>query len=92
MKRGYKKIELTAEDPWQLRAACRGPQAYLFFPPNHPERKEERESRESRAKAICAVCAVVRECYDFALETREAHGIWGATTESERRILLADVG
>lgn len=91
MRRGYRQIEYTSDDPWQLRAACRGPQAYLFFPPNHPERKEDRESRESRAKAICGVCPVASDCYAFALETREAHGIWGGTTEAERRVILAEV-
>jgi WhiB family redox-sensing transcriptional regulator len=83
--------ELFTDEPWQRRAACRGPQAYLFFPPNHPERKDEREAREARAKAICAQCSVVKECLDFAIETREQHGIWGGKTEAERRALLARV-
>lgn len=87
MKRGF-----TIDEPWQLRAACRGPQAYLFFPPNHPERKDEREAREGRAKAICATCTEAKECLGFALHTREPHGIWGGKTESERRQLLAKVG
>src|SRR6266508_6708698 len=38
---------------WQYRAACKGPQSDLFFPPNHLERKEDRHERESAAKAIC---------------------------------------
>ena len=40
-------------ESWQLKAACRGPQAAVFFPPSHAERKEEKASRELRAKAIC---------------------------------------
>ena len=76
------------EDPWQLRAACRGPQAYLFFPPSQPERKDEREIRESRAKAICMSCNVRGDCLAFALETREQHGIWGGKNEVERRAML----
>ena len=27
------------------------------------------------------------ECLDFALKTRQAFGIWGGTTEDERRAL-----
>lgn len=79
------------DDPWQLRAACRGPQAYLFFPPSQPERKDEREVRESRAKAICTSCNVQSECLSFALDTREQHGIWGGKNEVERRAMLTVV-
>ncbi|GIU86165.1 MAG: hypothetical protein KatS3mg009_0680 [Acidimicrobiia bacterium] len=75
-------------DTWHLKAACRGPESDLFFPPPIPERREEREAREERAKAICARCAVRTECLDFALRVREPHGIWGGLTESERRRLL----
>lgn len=78
----------TIHETWQLRAACRGPEAALFFPPSWPERRDERERREATAKAICAECPVRPECLDFALRIREQHGIWGGTTESERRQLL----
>ena len=39
------------------------------------------------AKAICATCPVQQECLDFALKTRQEFGIWGGTTEDERRAL-----
>lgn len=48
--------------------------------------------REERAKAICAECDVAIECLHFALDAREQHGIWGGTTEAERRSLLAKTG
>ena len=73
---------------WQLRAACRGPQSEVFFPPAQTERKHERLERERRAKAICAECPVVTECLDYALEIREPHGIWGGLSEGERRVML----
>jgi WhiB family transcriptional regulator, redox-sensing transcriptional regulator len=75
---------------WQVRAACRGPQAVAFFPPSHPERKDDRLARESRAKAICASCEVRAECLRYALDIREVHGIWGGLTEAERHELVAD--
>ncbi|HLG68104.1 MAG TPA: WhiB family transcriptional regulator [Acidimicrobiales bacterium] len=75
-------------ETWQVRAACRGPQATAFFPPSHPERKDERSAREARAKAICAQCRVRRECLDYAIRIREPHGIWGGLNEIERKMLL----
>lgn len=77
-----------AEEMWQFKAACRGPQAVVFFPPAHFERKDERLARESRAKSICADCPVKRPCLEYALRIREPHGIWGGLSEVERRTLL----
>ncbi|HEX4538853.1 MAG TPA: WhiB family transcriptional regulator [Acidimicrobiales bacterium] len=80
------------EEAWQVRAACRGPQASVFFPPSHFERKDERNVREARAKAICATCTVRRECLDYAIRIREPHGIWGGLNEVERKGMLAGTG
>ena len=79
----------TLEEVWQLRAACRGPDSSLFFPPTHFERKDEKEFREERAKAICKTCSVRRECLDYALRIREPHGIWGGLNEIERKSKLS---
>lgn len=81
---------LLVEQEWQPRAACRGPQAAVFFPPNRFERKEEKLRREARAKDICRTCSVRRNCLDYAVQIREPHGIWGGLSETERRVLLAD--
>ncbi len=75
-------------ESWQLKAACRGPQASVFFPPSHVERKDEKLTRESRAKAICAECRVRGECLDYAIKIREPHGIWGGLNELERKQIL----
>ena len=78
-----------AEESWQVKAACRGPHASVFFPPPQFERKEEKLDREGRAKAICASCPVKRECLEYAVNIREVHGIWGGLNENERRQMLA---
>lgn len=63
---------------WHARAACRGLPPALFFP-------AENGSYE-KGKAICARCPVRKECLDFALTPPlEHHGIWGGTSERERR-------
>src|ERR1700722_7668670 len=76
------------QDVWQLKAACRGPQAAVFFPPSHAERKEEKASREMRAKTICDQCRVRGACLDYAIGIREPHGIWGGLNEMERKLML----
>ncbi|MEA3056660.1 MAG: WhiB family transcriptional regulator, redox-sensing transcriptional regulator [Actinomycetota bacterium] len=78
------------EELWQLKAACRGPQAAVFFPPSYFERKDEKLEREARAKAICGQCAVREPCLDFAVSIREPHGIWGGLNELERKALIED--
>lgn len=75
-------------DMWQVKAACRGPQAAVFFPPPQFERKADRLERERRAKAICGECPARQECLEYALEIREPHGIWGGLNETERRTLI----
>ena len=76
------------EETWQIRAACRGPQAAVFFPPPQFERKDEKSDRETRAKAICATCVVKKDCLEYAVAIREPHGIWGGLNEVERKQLL----
>ncbi|MBV9951866.1 MAG: WhiB family transcriptional regulator [Acidimicrobiia bacterium] len=76
------------EDVWQLRAACRGPQSVVFFPPATFERKDEKLEREARAKDICRTCPVKEPCLDYAVRIKEPHGIWGGLNEAERRNLL----
>ena len=80
------------DDAWQVKAACRGPQAAVFFPPSHFERKDEKVEREGRAKAICVTCPVRQPCLEYAVKIREPHGIWGGLNELERKQLLVHRG
>jgi WhiB family transcriptional regulator, redox-sensing transcriptional regulator len=81
-------VAVSTLETWRARAACRGPETALFFPPTNVERKEDRDAREQRAKAICHECPVQRECRDYAISVGEMHGIWGGLNEAERRGLL----
>jgi WhiB family redox-sensing transcriptional regulator len=76
---------------WQFRGACRGEDPALFFAPSHIERKEERDSREAGAKSICHRCPVRADCLDYAIDTREGHGVWGGLNELERRALIREL-
>jgi WhiB family redox-sensing transcriptional regulator len=83
-------VAVRTLDTWRDRAACRGPETALFFPPTTAERREEREAREQRAKSICRGCAVRQECLQYAIDIGEMHGIWGGLNESERRLMLGN--
>ena len=71
-------------EPWYRRAACRNSDTNLFFP------KRGDITPVTAARAICATCPVKTECLQYALDTVEMAGIWGGTTERERRRLRRD--
>ncbi|MBN1171287.1 MAG: WhiB family transcriptional regulator [Micromonosporaceae bacterium] len=73
---------------WQQQGLCRGHDSAQFFHPDG-ERGASRGRRESAAKAVCDICPVRAECAAHALSTREAYGVWGGFTETERLHLLA---
>lgn len=62
---------------WYLRGLCRTMDPAMFF----PGRGEPTEP----AKAVCAQCPVRAECLDYAMSTAQKYGIWGGTSERERR-------
>jgi WhiB family redox-sensing transcriptional regulator len=71
---------------WDL-AACHTETAELFFPVTEigPARLQV-----ARAKAVCARCLVRQECLDYAMRTRQVHGVWGGMSEAERDGLRPD--
>lgn len=67
---------------WKDRAACTGVSDRLFFPTSDtPQRLVE------KAKAVCGTCPVADDCLEYAFETNQVSGIWGGTSEDERRSL-----
>lgn len=73
--------EIDTEDlgSWREAAACTERSDVDFFP------TPEDIKGIADAKALCAVCPVADECLSFALETRQAEGIWGGHTSKERQ-------
>jgi WhiB family transcriptional regulator, redox-sensing transcriptional regulator len=80
-------MDVTREGWWEF-AACRGQDASYFFAPSYFEKRAEKSAREAVAKAICSRCLARSECLEFALSTRDPHGVWGGLNEMERRALL----
>lgn len=71
-------------DRWQDLANCIGIDPDLFFP--------ERGGSTKEAKKVCSECVVREECAEYALLNGERYGIWGATSERERRRLRRKLG
>jgi WhiB family redox-sensing transcriptional regulator len=64
---------------WQALARCLEVDPEIFFP--------ERGGSSRAARAVCNQCHVRAQCLRYALANREQFGIWGGTSERERRKL-----
>jgi WhiB family redox-sensing transcriptional regulator len=71
-------------EAWRLDAACRHVDPDLFFPTGTARSAAD---HIEAAKAVCRACPVRRPCLDFALGSHQDAGIWGGTSEEERRAL-----
>lgn len=74
----------AAPSEWRHHALCRDTDPGLFFPVGTTGLAIE---HIERAKAVCGECPVAASCLDFAMETRQDAGVWGGTTEDERRLM-----
>jgi WhiB family transcriptional regulator, redox-sensing transcriptional regulator len=63
-------------DAWQDLALCKGQDTEKWYP--------EGVEPDRHALATCFSCPVRRECATHALFRPEPHGIWGASTETQR--------
>jgi WhiB family redox-sensing transcriptional regulator len=75
------------------RAGCRGADTAAFYPLGAPppggDADAHARTERDRARHLCAGCPVTAACLELALRIPAgAHGIWGATTERDRRALL----
>lgn len=67
-------------------SACREADPELFFPIGS---SGPALHQLNAAKAICARCLVLSDCLTYAIETGQDAGVWGGTSEQERRALRA---
>lgn len=67
---------------WVQRARCKDEDPELFFPIGTSGPALE---QIERARAICLKCDVRQECLEWALATGQDAGVWGATSEEERK-------
>lgn len=69
---------------WRHHALCREQDPELFFPIGTTG---PAALQVDQAKAVCRRCSVVDDCLTWALDTGQDAGVWGATSEDERRAL-----
>ena len=72
--------ESTTNNSWMAAGLCRDLPPATFFPSDGVG--------VDRARRICAQCSVQTTCLEYALSHRIDHGVWGGTSERERRRIL----
>lgn len=66
------------ETQWMERAAC-AHSTVDFYPDS------QLETALRLPKSVCESCPVRVPCLRYALDHAEKHGVWGGTSETERR-------
>lgn len=77
----------SADYSWRALSTCRDTDPELFFPVGTTG---QALLQIAKAKSVCCQCPVTTECLEFALETNQDTGIWGGTSEEERRQIRRD--
>lgn len=89
----YRILAWGQDISWQYDAACLGVTTRTgddpFFHPDTPKPAGRGPSRMQQAKLFCKLCKVKQQCLRFAVDN-ECTGIWGGTTERERKRLVED--
>lgn len=73
-------LDETTDSGWMAEGLCRDLPPATFFPSDGVG--------VDRARRICAQCNVQAACLEYALSHRIDHGVWGGTSERERRRIL----
>src|ERR1039458_1461903 len=79
---GAEEVPLRLEDflnppEWHQQALCRGEGVAMFV--------RAPKADYGRLRAVCGACPVRTECLEFALADDSLIGLWGGTTDVERR-------
>ena len=70
---------------WRSDALCaKDENTSLFFPVGVTGAAE---IQIRQAKSACQDCPVLKDCLSFAITTNQEYGVWGGTSEEERRVL-----
>lgn len=78
----------NADYSWRRNAICRDTDPELFFPIGTTG---QALLQIERAKLVCDECPVKDDCLDYAITTNQDTGIWGGTSEDERRQIRREI-
>ena len=65
---------------WMTQGNCADKPPAMFFPSDGVGVEV--------ARRLCATCPVKAKCLEYALHNHIDHGVWGGTSERERRRIL----
>ncbi|MEU1342015.1 WhiB family transcriptional regulator [Streptomyces sp. NPDC090075] len=71
---------------WRVRGLCLREDPDLFFPIGSVSSGPVAIQTDA-AKAVCRRCPVLEKCLAWAVDAGPIEGIWGGTTEGERRAM-----
>ncbi|MET9387507.1 WhiB family transcriptional regulator [Streptomyces sp. NPDC002928] len=71
---------------WREMAICQDQDPDLFFSVG-PITSGPTLIQTDEAKAVCRRCPVMKQCLNWAIRVDPVEGIWGGTTEAERRAM-----
>lgn len=77
----------VVEGDWRDSALCRG-LTEDFFPPTAGSGNRRHRTAVKAALGRCFACPARTRCLEWAVENKEYYGIWGGTTEKERRVMI----
>ncbi len=73
-------MDTATDTKWMARGLCVDKPPSLFFPSDGVGVEV--------AKRICEDCPVQAQCLEYAIENRIDHGVWGGTSERQRRRIV----
>ena len=81
------RAEMLQTLPTLPKALCRSPGA----DPDlwHPARSNRKQ--ESAAIKVCMMCTETLACLSFAIRAHPISGVWGGTTEAQRRAVMVSI-
>lgn len=83
-RRVAERPAVPIDTSWRDIASCQDTDPELFFPIGTTGMAV---SQIDQAKSVCMGCAAQINCLEFALRANQDTGIWGGTSEDERRQL-----
>ncbi|MFV0316410.1 MAG: WhiB family transcriptional regulator [Microthrixaceae bacterium] len=73
-------MENPVETKWMADGNCAHKAPSVFFPSDGVG--------VEKAKKVCEGCPVADQCLEYAIKYRIDHGVWGGTSERQRRRII----